>query len=83
MNDVQKIAAGINQLVPDGKAEAFLHMGHFRWCIRWVYNCPCGELSEWRQFYDDEDRIPVDAAIKQALRAMRRHVRSEGNEPNF
>lgn len=52
--------------------------------LSWVYDCPCGEQSGYSiPVPDHATREQALHHVKIALMAMRRHVRSEGNEPNF
>lgn len=51
--------------------------------VEWLYACPCGEFSVYSVCVADGDPVSTDFVIESAKEAMRRHVRSEGNEPSF
>lgn len=51
------------------------------WQIVWHYKCPCGEISGYAMLVHAGTNEAK--AVELTLEAMRRHVRSEGNEPNF
>lgn len=59
---------------------------------QWRYDCPCGEVSGYMGAipWMDIDRMKEEDVpryvryhVDTALECMRRHVRSEGNEPGF
>lgn len=58
------------------------------WVVTWLYDCPCGETSGYnvivqRSVSPCQRAQYIHYQVMMALEAMRRHVRSEGNEPSF
>lgn len=55
--------------------------------LSWHCNCPCGETSGFGMLIDALISGSIEAFVGYnvdiALHAMRRHVKEEGNEPNF
>jgi len=86
MNHLQRVAACIMAEVPGSTVEVGVSPAHrFRLMFNWVYECPCGELSVYREMHDNLPR-PVHGvrfSVDLLKEVMRRHVRSEGNEPSF
>lgn len=84
--EVAKGVAERLRKVPGSIAEAHWSVAHAGAMFVWVYNCPCGEQSGLQMMVVG-DTLDVQGAInhyyEHAIAAMRRHVRSEGNEPSF
>ena len=67
--------------------------GSWEWCNNWMayiikgsYQCPCGEISGFRQTIDTpsvSSELVESALVESAKESLRAHVRGEGNEPNF
>lgn len=52
--------------------------------LTWRYDCPCGEVSGYSVVIEHvHSDAYINYQVDVALTAMRRHVRSEGNEPSF
>ncbi len=46
-----------------------------------IYNCPCGEISQFKEVYRCQSS--PDMVADKITRMLRQHVKGEGNEPNF